>query len=87
MKDTEKADLGTEMLGVRGNFDQCVGAAAEQQAVNHCFVLQGHGGQLMGEREDDMSIVCDEQFRASRVQPAIVWEQEGGGEGDVSWKS
>jgi len=30
MEDTEKADLGAEMLGVRGNFDQCVGAAAKQ---------------------------------------------------------
>jgi hypothetical protein len=30
MEHTEKADLGAEMLGVRGNVDQCVGAAAKQ---------------------------------------------------------
>ena len=60
VEDTEKADLGTEMLGVRGNIDQGVGAAAEQQTVNHCFVLQGQRRQLMGEREDDMSIGCSE---------------------------
>jgi hypothetical protein len=30
MEDAEKADLGAEVLGVRGNIDQCVGAAAEQ---------------------------------------------------------
>jgi hypothetical protein len=30
MEDTEKADLGAEMLGVGGNFDQWVGAAAKQ---------------------------------------------------------
>jgi hypothetical protein len=30
VKHTEEADLGAEMLGVGGNFDQRVGAAAEQ---------------------------------------------------------
>src|SRR5260370_40264996 len=72
MKNTEKANLGAEILGVRRNFDQCVSAAAEQQTVDHIFVLQGQRRQLMGEREDDMSIGCSEQLRASRVQPAIA---------------
>jgi len=72
VKDAEKTDLGAEILGSGGNFDQCVSAAAEQQTVDHFFVLQGQRGQLMGEREDDMSIGCSEQLRASRVQPAIA---------------
>jgi hypothetical protein len=29
------------MFGVGGNFDQRFGAAAEQQRVDHGFVLQG----------------------------------------------
>jgi hypothetical protein len=68
----EKADLRAEMFGGGGNFDQCVGAAAEQQTVDHCFVLQGQRSQLMRQREDDMSIGCSEQFRASRSQPAVA---------------
>lgn len=72
MERAEKTDLRAEMFGVGGNFDQCVGAAAEQQTVDHCFVLQGQRGQMMGQREDDMSIGCSEQFRASRGQPAVA---------------
>jgi len=72
VQDTEKADLGAEILGVRGNFDQCVGAAAEQQRVDYRFVLQGQRGQLMGQREDDMRIGCSEQFSVSRGQPAVA---------------
>jgi hypothetical protein len=72
VKDAEKADLGAEILGIRGNFGQGVGAAAEQQTVDHVFVLQGQRRQLMGEREDDMSIGCSEQFTASRLQPAVA---------------
>jgi hypothetical protein len=62
VKDAEKADLGAEMPGVGGNFDQCVGTGAEQQSVDHFFVLQSQRCQLMGEREDDMSIGCRKQF-------------------------
>jgi hypothetical protein len=72
VKDTEKADLGAEVSGVGGNFDQCVGTGAEQQSVDHFFVLQSQSSQLMGERENDMSIGCREQFRASRGQPTIA---------------
>jgi hypothetical protein len=39
MEDAEEANLGTEMLGVRGDFDECLGAAPEQQTVDHLFVL------------------------------------------------
>jgi hypothetical protein len=72
VKDTEKADVGTEMLGIGGNFDQCFRAAAEQQTIDHCFVLQGQRRQLMGKREDDMRIRCGEQFTMSRRQPAVA---------------
>ena len=39
VENTEEADLGAEMLGVRGDFDECLCAAAEQQSVDHLFVL------------------------------------------------
>ncbi len=72
VEDAEEADLGAEMLGVRGNFDQGLSAAAEQQPVDHFFVLQGERGQLVGEREDDVSIGRGEQFGTSRGQPSIA---------------
>jgi hypothetical protein len=72
VKDTEKADLGAEMSGVGGNFKQCVGTGAEDQSVDHSFVLQSKRCQLVGEREDDMSIGCGKQFRASGGKPTIA---------------
>lgn len=56
VQDTEKANLCAEMLGVGRNFDQCVGAAAEQQTINDFFVLQGQRRQLVGQRKHDMSV-------------------------------
>ena len=39
VEDAEEANLGAKMLGVRRDFDECLGAAAEQQTVDHLFVL------------------------------------------------
>jgi hypothetical protein len=39
VEDTEEANLGAEMLGVCGNFDECLSTAPEQQTVDHLFVL------------------------------------------------
>jgi hypothetical protein len=39
MQNAEEADLGTEVPGVCGNFDESLCAAAEQQSVDHFFVL------------------------------------------------
>lgn len=39
MQNAEEADLGTEAPGVCGNFDESLCAAAEQQSVDHFFVL------------------------------------------------
>jgi len=72
VEDAEEADLGSEMLGVRGDFDQCLGAAAEQQPVDHFFVLQGQRRQLVGECKHDMSVGRSEQLGAPRGQPAVA---------------
>ena len=72
VEDAEEADLGAEMLRVRGDFDQCLGAAAEQQSVDHFFVLQGQRRQLVGQRKHDMSVGRSEQFGAPGGQPAVA---------------
>ena len=72
VKDAEEADLGSEALGVGGNFEKRLGAATEQQVVDQFFVLQSQGRQLVGERKHDVSVGRSEQFAASRGQPAIT---------------
>ena len=39
MQNAEEADLGAEMPGVCGNFDESLCAAAKQHSVDHFFVL------------------------------------------------
>ena len=39
MKNAEETDLGAEALGVRGNFEESLCAAAEQQSIDHLLVL------------------------------------------------
>ncbi len=72
VEDAEEADLGAEMLRVRGNFDQGLGAAAEKQPVDHFFILQGQRRQLVGQRKHDMSVGRSEQFGAPGGQPAVA---------------
>jgi hypothetical protein len=68
----EEADFGAEMPGIGGYLKQRLRARAEQQTINQFFVLQGERSQLMGKREDDMSVGRCEQFGASRCQPAVA---------------
>ena len=39
VEDAEEADLGAEALGVCGNFEESLRAAAEQQSIDHLLVL------------------------------------------------
>jgi hypothetical protein len=68
----KEADLGSEVPGVGGNFEERLSAATEQQAVDQFFVLQRQGCQLVGKRKYDVSVGSSEQFGASRGQPAIA---------------
>ncbi len=72
VEDAEETDLGAEVPGIRGDLDQCLGAGAEEQSVDHFFVLQCQRRQLMGKREDDMRVGHRQQFGASRGQPAVA---------------
>ena len=72
VEDAEESDLGAEMPGVRGNLINVSGARAKQQVIDHFFILQGERCQLVGEREDDMSVGHGEQFGAARGQPAVA---------------
>ena len=41
VEDTEEADLGAQMPGMARDFEQGLGAGAEQQIVENLLVLQG----------------------------------------------
>ena len=62
MQDGEEADRGTKVLGVGGDLAQGAGCGAEEQGVECALVLQGDGGDLGGQREDDMKILAIQQF-------------------------
>ena len=50
----EKADLGTQMLGIGSDGGQGLGRGAEQHAVEEIFVLISDGSDRFGNGEDDM---------------------------------
>src|ERR1700680_3893127 len=72
MQDAEESDLSAEMLGIAGDLDQCFGAAAEQQIIQHFLVLEGQRGQFVGERKNDVSVRSGGQCFMPPVQPSVA---------------
>ena len=72
MEHAEEADLGSEVPGIGSDLDQRPGTGAEQQSVDHFFVLQRQRRQLMRQCEHDMSVGHREQFGVSCGEPAIA---------------
>ncbi len=52
----EETDLGAEMLGIEGHFEQRFGAGVEQEIVDHFLVLQSERRQFPRESENDMYV-------------------------------
>ena len=48
VQDAEEADLGTEMLGVRGNFQQSGSSGIEQESEQSLLVLPDRGTSRCG---------------------------------------
>ena len=65
----EKADLGPQTFGIGSDGGQGLGRGSEQNAVDEIFVLVSNGGDLFGEREDDMKIVGRENLRFPFFDP------------------
>ena len=68
----EEADLGAEVPGVGRNLAQGAGRGAEEQVVQRALVLPGEGGDLGGEREDDVVVLAVEQFAATAGEPGVA---------------
>jgi len=72
VEDTEKADLGAEMFGITGNFDQRFGTGTEQQRIDKTLVLKGKRCQKPGQCEHDVNVAGGEKFLTARLDPALA---------------
>jgi len=63
------ADASAEGLGIGGDRQQCLGGRAEQEVVDHRFVLIGDRGDLGGQREDHVEIADRQQIGLARSKP------------------
>ena len=54
----EEADLGAEMVRIGGDGAEGLGGGAEEDAVDHRFVLRGDGGDRPGHGEDDVEVLA-----------------------------
>ena len=56
MQYAEETDLGAQMLGIEGHFEQSFAAGVEQEVVDHFFVLQSERPQFPRQSENDMHV-------------------------------
>ena len=69
MQDGEEADLSPEVLGIGSEGAQGAGGGAKQQGVDDPWVLQGEGGDGLGEGKDEVEVGAVEQFGATLADP------------------
>ena len=69
VKHGEEADLGPQMLRIRGNGLQGLGRCPEEDAVDHRLVLIGNVGNRFWQRQDDVKVLRGEKLGPSVVQP------------------
>jgi hypothetical protein len=69
MEHGEETDLGAQMFGIGGDGLQRLGRGAEENAVDRRLVLMGDGGNLFGQRQNDVKILRGEKFGATVVEP------------------
>jgi hypothetical protein len=69
MEYSEKADFSSQMFGIGSDGAQGIGHGTKQDVVDDLFVLVSDGSDLFGDGEDDMEIVCRENFGYSLLDP------------------
>ena len=67
----EEADLGAQMAWVARDGGKGGGHHAEQEAVDHRFVLQGDGGDLFRHGEDYVEVLDRQQFGLALLDPLL----------------
>ena len=72
VQDAEKADLGTETLWVRGDFQQGRGRGVEQESEQGLSVLPDQRDKQVRHAEDEMEIVHWQQFLLALGEPLLA---------------
>ncbi len=65
----EESDFGTQVLGIGGDGAQRLGCGTEKDAVEDPFVVEGDGGDLFGQRENNMEIGGVQELGSALVDP------------------
>jgi hypothetical protein len=65
----EKANLGTQVLGVGGNGAQRLAHRPEQNVVDVLFILVGDRSDWLWHRKDDVEVADVEKLRSTVFQP------------------
>jgi hypothetical protein len=72
MEHRKKADLGSKMLGVEGNFQKSFGAGPEQQIVEELLVLEHEWRELVRQGKHNVEVADGEQFFLTSREPALT---------------
>src|SRR5215468_5533638 len=72
VQDGDHTDLGSEVLGIRCDFQQRLCASREQQIVKQAGVLQSQHIQLVRYGEDHVKIAGVEEFAFPCSDPALA---------------
>jgi hypothetical protein len=69
MEYRQEAHFYAQTFGVAGNGEQGFGSGAEQEVVDNLFVVEGDGGDGLGQREDYVEVLGGQQLGLALPQP------------------
>src|SRR6267378_442589 len=69
MEYRQEAHFHTQTFGVAGNGEQGFSGGAEQEVVNNLFIVEGDGGDGLGECEDHVEVLGGQQLGLALPQP------------------
>jgi hypothetical protein len=69
VEDGEETDFGAQMLGIAGNREEGFGGGAGEDIVDHFFVMEGDGGERLGDGEDHVEILHGQQLGGAPLEP------------------
>lgn len=72
VQDAEEADLGTEMLWIRGDFQQGGSRGIEQKSEQDLFVLPDQWDERVRHAEDEMKIIHRQHFLLALGEPGLA---------------
>jgi len=75
MEHGQKADLGAEVFGIKGNSGERLRSGRKENVVDGALVLQGEMGQLLRECKDNMEVLNWQQVRQTVFEPTRLSER------------